>query len=245
MISKNIKISIVTPTYNSEKTIERTMNSILKQDYQNIEYVIVDGNSRDNTLQIINNYKDKFDDRGICFRMISEADKGISDAFNKGVKLCTGDIIGIINSDDWLEDNTLQIISDNYTENHSIYCGHLNLYNNSEFIKTRKSRPSFLWLGMYIMHPTVFVKKEVYSRFNFDENLKISMDLDFMLKATRIGKYKIKNIPLLLSNMELGGVSSDKNKMKIEEMKVLKKYSSIFQYACIKTIKKIESILSN
>lgn len=96
-----MKISIITITYNSEKTIEETILSIINQNYQNIEYIIIDGGSKDNTLNIINKYKTKIS------KVISEPDNGISDAFNKGIREATGDIIGIINSDDILNIDTL------------------------------------------------------------------------------------------------------------------------------------------
>jgi glycosyltransferase involved in cell wall biosynthesis len=89
-----LKISIITVCYNSAKTIERTFQSVRKQTYSNIEYIVIDGNSIDNTLKIIENYKD------IITKVISEPDKGLYDAMNKGIKLAKGDIIGILNSDD-------------------------------------------------------------------------------------------------------------------------------------------------
>ena len=106
METKRPKISIITISFNSDKTLEDTINSVISQDYPNLEYLIVDGGSKDRTLDIVDKYRDKID------VVVSEPDKGISDAFNKGIQLATGEIIGIINSDDLLMPGALQEISD-------------------------------------------------------------------------------------------------------------------------------------
>ncbi|MCX5774208.1 MAG: glycosyltransferase, partial [Fusobacteria bacterium] len=105
------KISIITACYNSAKTITDTFNSILKQKYYNIEYIVIDGSSKDETVSIIQEYSSKFLNRGIEFKWISEKDSGIYDAMNKGIALATGEVIGIINSDDYyMENNILEDI---------------------------------------------------------------------------------------------------------------------------------------
>ena len=99
-----MKFSIITVCFNSEKTIERTIRSVLNQTFSDYEYIIVDGASKDDTMKIVKSYEDKFDGR---LHYISEPDKGIYDAMNKGIRLAQGEIIGIVNSDDWLEDDSL------------------------------------------------------------------------------------------------------------------------------------------
>ena len=101
------KISIITITFNSEKTLEETIESVLSQNYPNLEYLIIDGGSSDGTLEIVKRYKDKID------FVISEPDRGISDAFNKGIRYATGEIVGIINSDDLLLPDALHKVAEN------------------------------------------------------------------------------------------------------------------------------------
>ncbi|MFA9186500.1 glycosyltransferase family 2 protein [Flavobacterium magnesitis] len=216
-------VSIITISFNSEKTIERTIKSVLDQTYQNIEYVIVDGLSNDKTLDIVTSYEDKFIKKGFKLKYISESDQGISDAFNKGIKLVSGDLVGIINSDDWFEKNAVDMIIKNLDDKCDIYCGDLKLYDvNLEYIGTRKSRTYLLPIGMYVMHPTVFVKKHVYLETKFDIDLKIAMDYDLLLKFRKRG-FKIKNTNEIISNMRLGGISCDINKMRYEEKIVMKR----------------------
>ena len=110
-------ISVVTITFNSEKTVEETIRSVVSQDYPNLEYIIIDGGSTDSTLQIVDRYRDRI------ALVQSEPDKGISDAFNKGILKASGEIIGIINSDDLLSEGALKAIADNYDPSIDVYSG--------------------------------------------------------------------------------------------------------------------------
>lgn len=242
-MNNELLISIVTPTYNSGKTIERTLKSVLNQSYPKIEYIIVDGGSSDRTIDFIKEYETIFFKKGYKYKYISEKDSGIADAFNKGIELATGDYVGIVNSDDWLEKDAVRNVVDNIDENHVVYCGELNLYDKGRLIKRRKSRSSLLWLGMYIMHPTVFVKRSLYEKYKFDTELKISMDYDLILQIRKNFRNGFKYIPTVISNMELGGASADKVAMSKEELKVLKKHHHIFQFYIVLIIKHIEKIL--
>lgn len=223
MTSNLSLVSIITISFNSEKTIEKTIQSVLDQTYGNIEYVIVDGLSSDKTLDIVASYKDKFISKGFKFKFVSESDKGISDAFNKGIQLVTGDLVGIINSDDWYEKDAVEQIVKNLDDKYAIYCGSLKLYDvNLKYLGTRKSRTYLLPIGMYVMHPTVFVKKHIYLDTKFDIDLKIAMDYDVLLNFRKRG-LKIKNTNEVISNMRLGGVSCDITKMRYEEQLVMKR----------------------
>jgi len=223
-IEGNPLISIITVVRNGEKHIEDTIKSILNQTYKNIEYIIIDGGSTDKTLEIISKYEDKID------YWISENDSGISEAFNKGINIAKGKLIGIVNSDDWLDVDAVEIIVHKMNEKYSIYCGNLRLYDtNLKLINTRRSFPLLLPLGMYIMHPTVFVKKDAYVNNSFDSSLKIAMDYDLLLRLRKKG-YKIKNINRNISNMRIGGASCNIEKMRVEEKLVMKMNLPIYLY---------------
>lgn len=230
MTTKLPLISIITISFNSEKSIEQTIKSVLHQSYSNIEYIIVDGLSTDKTMDIVTSYVAAFKEKGFIFKYISEPDKGISDAFNKGINLANGKLVGIINSDDWFEPDAVEIIVGNVENNFSIYCGSLNMYDsNLNYLKTRKSRTYLLPLGMYVMHPTVFVERNIYANNLFDTGLKIAMDYDVMLKFRKSG-FKIKNIDNIISNMRLGGISWDLEKMRNEEKIVMKRNLNLSMY---------------
>lgn len=204
-----MKISIVTVSYNSEKTIERTLKSILNQSYSDIEYIIIDGKSQDETMKIIERYKKKFEEKKIDYKYISEKDKGIYDAMNKGIEMATGELIGIINSDDWYENNSLQIVAEEYKYNKfDIFLGDMNVISpRKSFVK--KASNSFYFTTKGWTHPTMFVKKEIYEK----EKYKCSSiydDLDFILRAKK-NRNKILVINKIISNFSFGGVSTNKN----------------------------------
>lgn len=231
----NPKFSIITVCYNSEKTIERTIISVLAQTYKDYEYIIVDGASDDGTLDIVKKYEYQFDGK---MKWRSEPDSGIYDAFNKGILQSSGDIIGIVNSDDWLEPDAFEIVTKAFKENgcnmDALYCGGIN-YQRTDGSKKRwdvniKSfkRQAPLYVMSGIRHPAVFVPKQVYKRLGlFDDQMRISADQDFVLRCYLNGVtfYEIKQT---LSNMSEGGISTDNsersNQMVIEDRKhMLKK----------------------
>lgn len=123
-VRKTPKISIITVCYNSEKYLEETIQSVLRQNYQNVEYIIIDGGSTDNTVSIIDKY------RQYITYFVSEPDNGISDAFNKGIRVATGDVIGIINSDDLLEEGALERVAQEYAPSVDWYRGDCKVWND-------------------------------------------------------------------------------------------------------------------
>jgi glycosyltransferase involved in cell wall biosynthesis len=197
----NPLISVITIVFNGEKYIENTIKSVIGQSYKNIEYIIIDGNSTDKTLEIIKKYEEFID----YWR--SEADNGISDGFNKGFSYSTGDFIAYLNSDDWYEQNGITEIVKGIELHSAIYCGHLNLYSegSNKFIKVHKSNPKRLLQTMRIAHPSTFVSREVFG-FSFD--YKYAMDYDFILRAWLNG-FEIKVINHVIANQRLGGNSSN------------------------------------
>lgn len=203
-----MKITLITVCYNSEKTIKDTIESVLKQTYKNYEYLIVDGNSKDKTLDIIKSYEKKFNNN---LKYISESDKGLYDAMNKGIKLATGDIIGILNSDDILYDeNVFQKIIDNLEDNDGIYSNLVLM--NEDFTKiTRnfKSKEISKKKGWHPPHPTLYLKKEIYEKYgNYNINYKIAADLDFMYRIIN-NNVKLKYVDTCFVKMRTGGASTN------------------------------------
>lgn len=203
-----MKITLITVCYNSEKTIKDTIESVLKQTYKKYEYIIVDGNSKDKTLDIIKSYEKKFNNN---LEYISESDKGLYDAMNKGIKLASGDVIGILNSDDILYDeNVFQKIIDNFEENDGVYSNLVLM--NEDFTKiTRnfKSKELSKKKGWHPPHPTLYLKKEIYEKYgNYNINYKIAADLDFMYRIIN-NNVKLKYIDTCFVKMRTGGASTN------------------------------------
>ena len=206
-----MKISLITVSYNSDKTIEKTFNSVRIQTYSNVEYIVIDGNSSDNTLNIIKKNQD------IISKWISEKDKGIYDAMNKGISLATGDIIGILNSDDFYFDkNVLKKVADCFNKykvdsvySDLIYVNKDKLDKIDRFWKSGKYKRSNFLYGWMPAHPTFFVKNEVYKKYgNFDLTISSAADYEFMLRV--LFKYRItsKYINFVSVKMRSGGNSN-------------------------------------
>lgn len=225
-----MKFSIITATYNSQSTILDTLKSVATQTYANIEHIIIDGKSTDNTLSIIKENSEKIS------KIISESDNGIYDALNKGIKNATGDIICFLHADDIYADNTIiektaKLFSEKQTD--SIYgdLQYVTKEDTNKIIRYWKSGEfsfSKLKKGWMPPHPTFFVKKEIYNKFGtFDTNFRISADYDIILRL--LGKHKISAayLPEVMVKMRIGGESNKSfiniiKKMK-EDVKVLKK----------------------
>jgi glycosyltransferase involved in cell wall biosynthesis len=207
-----MKLSIITICFNSSSTIETTIKSVLSQNYDNLEYIIIDGNSTDNTLEIIHKYRNRIS------KIISEKDNGIYDAMNKGVCLASGDVIGILNSDDFYEDNNvLQDVMTCFDADPelSILYGDLVYVKNNNIKKAvRKwvSKPyyrSFFENGNVPPHPTLFVKSSVYNEVGlFDLQYKLAADYEFMLRAFKRNIFKSMYINRLIVRMRLGGATN-------------------------------------
>lgn len=199
---EKLKISISTPTYNSEKTIEETITSIITQGYENLEYNIIDGLSSDKTLDIVNKYK-KY-----ITNVVSEKDNGISDAFNKGVRLSSGDLIGNINSDDFLLPGALKYIQENIKEETDVIYGNaLRLFPDGRTTDYKPLPINKLYQCMALVHPAVFVRKRAYQKFGlFDLKYKGCMDRELMLRMYH-GGAKFQYLDRALVVYRMGGVS--------------------------------------
>lgn len=210
MIDSNVrypKISVITITYNSEKTLERTIKSIIEQEYENLEYIVVDGGSTDSTLAIIKKYEKKI------AKWISEPDKGISDAFDKGIKLATGTVIGIINSDDGLLPGALDTVAKAYQEDIDVYRGNVLLWkedSDTKVVEIPSMRFDFGGMNK-ISHQSTFVTKKAYERFGcYDVDCKYVMDYDLLLRFQNKGA-RFKYIDQTLAFYTLGGITFSSN----------------------------------
>ncbi|UOU96724.1 glycosyltransferase [Chryseobacterium daecheongense] len=217
-----MKISIITVCWNSEKYLKTAIESVLYQTYDDIEYIIIDGGSSDNTLNIIKSYEQLFNGR---MRWISERDNGIYDAMNKGIVLASGDVIGLLNSDDfYISENSLKEIADCFLQNDvdSVFADLYYVKENNVDKIVRKwetgERKSFV-RGWHPAHPAFFVKKSVYDKYGlFDLNYRIAADFEIMLRfleKNEISSFYFKNFIL---KMRLGG-ESNKNFSNIKKGK--------------------------
>ncbi len=205
------KISIITVSFNSEETIEDTIKSVVNQDYPNIEYIIIDGKSTDSTLAIIDKYKDRI------AKVISEKDDGIFYAFNKGLRIATGDIIGILNSDDfYTSEKTIGKIAETIvTQNVDSAYGDLvyvDPVDTEKIIRYWQSKPyqrSLFRKGWMPPHPTFFCKKELYEKFgDFNTWMIISNDYEILVRFLYKEKSSAAYIPEVLVKMRAGGNSN-------------------------------------
>lgn len=198
-------ITVITVVLNGEKYLEQTIQSVINQTYPNVEYIIIDGGSTDGTLDIIKKYEDKID------YWVSEKDRGIYDAMNKGITVCIGDIIGIINADDFYSDeNVFQEIINLYDNNYDIYYGNMKIIDRDkgQVIEERYANINKLYFGMYLNHPATFVKLKSYKTIGYFDsiNFRIAADYDLILR-NKINNSKFKYIDSFIVYMRDGGES--------------------------------------
>ena len=209
------KVSIITVTYNSESTIQNTIDSILQQTYSDIEYIIIDGLSSDKTLSIVEKNRSNFMSRKISLRVFSEADYGIYNAMNKGIQIATGEVVGFLNSDDvYFSKNSLKYIISNFTDSIDSVYGNLVYVNRknkklNRIWKSRTFKKGLFRKGWMPPHPTFYCKLEKLKKVNgFNEKLWIAGDFDLMLRLLEIEKIKSKYINKYLIAMDNGGLSN-------------------------------------
>lgn len=213
-----MKVSIITTTYNSASTIEHTIQSVLNQSYTNIEYIIIDGLSTDGTLDILNRYRDRL------YAIVSEKDGGIYDALNKGIALATGDVIGILHSDDFYTgSDVIENVADTFNRDKcdGLYADLFYVDKDDTNKIKRKwhsgnySDGAFL-NGWMPPHPTFFVKKELYNKYGkFNLQFATAADYELMLRFIHKHKIKLSYLNKFIVKMRVGGKSNDTVKSRV------------------------------
>jgi len=207
-----MKISIITVVFNNAATIAQAIDSVLSQDYKDIEYIVVDGKSTDGTTEIISQYGNKID------RFVSEKDKGIYDAMNKGIRMATGDVVGILNADDFFySNNTISAIAAAFDTDSKLEAtiGDIVFISDDDHDKilrhysAKKWRPSqFAW-GYMPPHPSFFCKRELYERLGYHQiDYKIAADYELLIRFLLVNKVRFKYIPIITTKMRMGGAST-------------------------------------
>ena len=206
-----MKISVITVCYNGASTVEQTLKSVAEQTWNNIEHIVIDGGSVDGTMLIVDSY------RSGLSQIVSENDKGIYDAMNKGIALATGEIIGFINADDFYASpdalaKVAAVCSDpNVDACYGDLC-YVKQENTSALVRYWKSsefHSGAFESGWCPPHPTFFVRREVYQRFGgFDLSYKIAADVELMMRFLEVRKIRAKYIPAVLVKMRMGGTTN-------------------------------------
>lgn len=215
-----MKISIITVCYNSAATIERTIKSVLAQKNVDLEYLIIDGNSSDNTVQIAESFKSRFAEKNISYQIKSEPDNGIYDAMNKGILLASGDIIGILNSDDWYADDTvLSCVADGFWKNQTetLYGNLLYVKNGKPYRYWRSGKFHTFRHGWMPPHPSFFVTSEAYKKYGtYRLDCGVNADYEFLLRVLEKEKATTCWIDRVFVNMSAGGTSDNGIKSRVQ-----------------------------
>lgn len=209
-----MKISLVTVTYNSAKTLHDTIRSVFSQSYPNLEYIIIDGASQDNTIDIVKEYEPLFNER---MRWISEKDSGLYDAINKGIAMATGDVIGILNSDDFFTSPTvIEEIANSFSEKIDAIYGDVHFVKSDDlsrsirYYSSKVFRPSLMKLGFMPAHPTFYCRKSCYDKYGlYKTDFKIAADFDLLLRFIYVHHISLKYLPLDMVTMRVGGASTN------------------------------------
>ena len=242
------KVSIITVVYNGITHLEQTIQSVLDQNYDNIEYIIIDGGSTDGTVELIRKYDDQ-----IAY-WVSESDAGIYDAMNKGIVKATGDIVGLINADDWYEEEAVSVVVDTFTKTDAdVVHGSMRIIKESgeSFVKASLINIDNLKKGMLLNHPTVFVKISLYEKYGmFDTSYRIVADWELMMRWFLKDVHFVAT-PETLANFRMGGVSSEHLKKSFKEKHRMRKELAVYRtidwyylYDTLKSVLPAEKLLN-
>ena len=226
---KSRLVSIITPCFNSEKTIERTIESILNQTYTNIEFILIDGKSSDKTMDVIKSYENKFFEKEIIFKYVSESDTGIYDAMNKGIDIAEGEWLYFLGSDDYFFDSdTIEKINLPNYEEESIVFGKIQYLNNTIF-KSNFSRK--LLINNVLHHQSAFYRHSNFINFRYERKLKLISDYELNL-INYIRKRKTKFIDIIIAKCSEYGASQQNFKLSVKETNFIKKRNlNLFVYS--------------
>lgn len=204
-------VSIITVCYNSEKTLRKAIESVLNQTYPNIEYTVVDGMSTDDTLAIAREYEEKFREKGYSYRIVSEKDRGIYDAMNKGISMAGGELIGMINSDDWYEPDAVETAVKTVEETGcDLFYADINLIRSDGSVLVKRSKIDRFPSSRHWNHPTTFITKKTYEEVGLYRCQTMYDDFDLILRIRAAGK-KVAIQNKILANFRTGGVSNQKS----------------------------------
>lgn len=209
-----MKISLITVTYNSAQTLKDTFESVLAQTYPDLEYIVVDGASKDQTVDLIKTYEPQFQGK---MRWISQKDKGLYDAINKGIRMATGDVVGLLHSDDFFTSpDILQSVVDAFTLDLDAVYGDvhfvkdMDLAHTVRYYSSKVFKRSFMRLGFMPAHPTFYCRKQCFDRLGYYKtDYKIAADFDLLLRFIYVNHIRLKYLPLDMVTMRLGGASTD------------------------------------
>jgi glycosyltransferase involved in cell wall biosynthesis len=224
-----LKISLITVAYNAEKTIEKTIQSVLNQDYCDIEYILIDGDSGDGTMGIVNKYRNKI------AVIISEKDNGMYDGINKGIALATGEIVGILNADDIFANcHILSEVASVFIRNGDAesLIGDIAFLNGEgkpiRYYSARKWRPSkFVW-GFMPPHPSFYCKRELFTQFgNYRTDFEIAADFELLIRFLKVNDVPFFYLPMLMVKMSIGGKSTKNFNSTIKINQEIKKACSL------------------
>lgn len=225
-----MKVSIITVSYNREKTISASIESVKNQDYKNIEYIVVDGFSKDNSMEVINRYAENID------KIICEKDTGIYNAINKGIDVSTGDIIGLLHSDDfYYSSNTISEIVNIFEKTNAdiVYANGMFVDENQvdkvkRIYKSKVFKKYYLYFGWIPLHTTIYVKKTIFNKFGmYREDFKIASDYEISLRWFKDDNIKKVFLNQWVVKMRIGGKSTDIKQQKFkssEDLKIINEY---------------------
>jgi glycosyltransferase involved in cell wall biosynthesis len=230
----SFKISVITISYNEEKVIEKTIQSVINQTYSEYEYILIDGGSNDKTIEIAENYSSKIT------HFISEPDKGIYDAMNKGINYASGDYIIFMNSGDIF--NNIYTLSDIFSNdiNSDVIYGNTSYLINEKQVLVKASKLNRMWFRLPFCHQSVFVKSEIMKKFYFDTKYEIIADFNFFYKLY-IERFSFYYVDKIFSICNIEGISNNPdNRIKIsrEREEIIGFYFN-FYYECYKRLKNI------
>ncbi len=212
-----MKVSVITICFNSEAVIAKTIESVLNQTYKEIEYLIVDGDSKDKTVEIAESYRERLEAEGIEYKIISEPDNGIYDAMNKGIRNATGELVGIINSGDYYEPEMIETaVSEYEKEPFDIFYADINLIKENGTVIVKHSKMDKLPTSRHWNHPTMVVKRAYYEEIGTYKCEGIHDDFEFLLRA-RKKNAKIRIVSKVLANFLTGGASNAKTFKKCKQ----------------------------